>query len=120
GSVRSEVAEDVAVLDGQVDAVDGDDIAVALDEAARLDRRCIAHFTARAAVSAAEAGSEPASTKLVLLVCHASTVPSWVASSCAVRPSREMVGRLESMPLPPVAVPSALRSTSAIPPNPWP
>src|SRR5205823_7728170 len=118
GSVWSEVAKDVAALDRQVDVVDGDDVAVALDEPARLDRRCIAHFTARAAVSAAEAGSEPASTKLVPPVCQVSTVPSWVASSCAVRPSSDTVGRLESMPLALVeesafVEESALRSTSA-------
>ena len=45
--------------------VDGDDLAVALDEPARLDRRRVAHFTARAAASAAAAGSDPARTKLV-------------------------------------------------------
>src|SRR5581483_1968824 len=76
GAVWSEIAEDVARLDAQVDVVDGDDLAVALDQAARLDRRCIAHFTARAAVSAAEAGSEPASTKLVPPAFQVSTVPS--------------------------------------------
>ncbi len=78
--------------------VDRDDLAVALDETAGLDRRGRAHFTARAAASAAAAGSEPASTKLVPPACHSSTVPSWVASSCAVRPSSETVGSAESAP----------------------
>ena len=41
-AVRPEVAEDVAALDRQVDVVDRDDLAVALDETARFDRllRC--------------------------------------------------------------------------------
>src|SRR5205085_10772159 len=61
-AVRAEVAEDVAPLDGQVDVVDGDDLAVALDEAARRDRRRVRHLRSRAAVSAAAGGSEPART----------------------------------------------------------
>jgi len=39
--------------------VDRDDLAVALDEAARLDGGRVAHPRSRAAVSAAAAGSEP-------------------------------------------------------------
>ena len=62
GAVRAEVAEDVAALDRQVDAVDRDDLAVALDEPACLDRRRVAHLSARAAASAAAVGTEPAST----------------------------------------------------------
>ena len=79
--------------------VDGDDVSVAFDEAAGFDRRRRAHFTALAAASAAAAGCEPASTKLVPPDCHASTVPSCVESSCAVSPSSETVGSPESAPL---------------------
>ena len=61
-AVRAEVAEDVAALDGQVDVVDRDDLAVALDEPARFDRRRVAHLSARAAASAAAVGIDPAST----------------------------------------------------------
>ncbi len=45
-SVRPEVAEHVAALDGQVDMVDGDDLAVALDEATSFDRLsfCVRHL----------------------------------------------------------------------------
>ena len=48
-----EVAEDVAALDRQVDVVDRDDLAVALDQPADLDRRRLGHATtgARAAVA---------------------------------------------------------------------
>src|SRR5207302_1349301 len=120
GPVRPEVAEDVARLDRQVDVVDGDDLAVALDEPARRDRRRLAHLRSRAAVSAAAGGSEPARTKPTPFRCHSITVPSWVASSCPVRPSSEIFGRLESGPplCPPLV--SAWRSTTRIAPRPWP
>ena len=60
GAVGAEVAVDVARLDGQVDVVDGRDVAVGLDESARLDDRGHAS-TARSAASAAFGGSEPTS-----------------------------------------------------------
>ena len=62
GAVRTEVAEDVAAVDGQVDMVHGDEVAVALDEPARFERRRVAHLSERAADSAAAVGIEPAST----------------------------------------------------------
>ncbi len=43
GAVGAEVAEDVADLDRQVDLVDRDDLAVALDQAADLDRSRLRH-----------------------------------------------------------------------------
>src|SRR5207253_2133457 len=111
GAVGAEIAEHVSRLDGEVDVVDGEDLAVTLDQAAKLDGRRVAHFSARAAVSAALGGSEPARTKATPLRCHSIAVPSWVASSCPVSPSSETVGRFESRPpwCPPPA--SALRST---------
>src|SRR5205807_9085165 len=42
-AVRPQVAEDVAAVDRQIDVVDRDDLAVSLDEPARLDRRGVAH-----------------------------------------------------------------------------
>ena len=54
GAVGTEVAVDVAGLDGEVDAVDGHDLAVALDEPADLDGRrahCIRPRTAASAVA---------------------------------------------------------------------
>ena len=57
-----EVAVDVAGLDGEVDVVDGGQLAVALDEAARLDRPAPLIASPRAAVSAACGGTEPATT----------------------------------------------------------
>src|SRR5207244_6870015 len=62
GAVRPEVAEDVSLLDRQVDVVDGDELAVQLDEPARANRECIAHPSARAAASAAAGGTAPART----------------------------------------------------------
>ncbi len=62
GAVRAEVAEDVASIDRQVDVVDGDDVAVALDQSSRFERRRVAHPSDRAADSAAEVGTDPAST----------------------------------------------------------
>ena len=64
GPVRPQVAVDVATLDGQVDMVDRGQVAVALDQTPRDDRcgvarRAVLHETARAAASAAAAGSEP-------------------------------------------------------------
>src|SRR5579884_2539583 len=62
-AVRAEVAEDVARLHRQVDVVDRDDLAVPLDETARLDRtRGLAHLSAVAAACAAAAGIDPART----------------------------------------------------------
>ena len=60
GAVGSEVAVHVAAFDGQVDVVDGRDVAVGLEEAASLDDRAHAS-TARRAASAALGGSEPTS-----------------------------------------------------------
>src|SRR5207248_7850495 len=120
GAVRAEVAEDVAGLDGQVDVVDRDDVAVALDQAAGGDRRRARHPSARAAASAAAGGSEPARTYETPPRRHSSTVPSCVASSFAVTPSSEIFGRLASGPCcrPPLV--SAFRSTTTIAPRPWP
>ena len=101
--------------------VDGDDLAVALDEAAGLDRRAASlTSTARAAASAAAAGSEPASTKLDAAARQSSTVPSWVASSCAVSPSSETVGRLESWRCPPSRSVGLALDQRRSPPRPWP
>src|SRR5262245_58152880 len=97
---------------------DRDDLAVTLDEVARLDGRRVAHLSALAAASAADAGCDPASTKLVPAYRQARTVPTSVDNSCAVRPSSETVGRPPSDPPSPVS--PALRSTSTMPPRPWP
>ena len=63
GAVGSEVPVDVAGVDGQVDAPDRGQVAVALDEPAHLyGRRAVNRFgrhSARAAASAAAAGTEP-------------------------------------------------------------
>jgi hypothetical protein len=60
GTVWSEVAEDVTGLDGQVDVVNRDQLAVALTETADLDRRRFGHAqSALAAASAAAGGTEP-------------------------------------------------------------
>jgi hypothetical protein len=64
GAVRAEVAVDVAGPDGQVDAVDREHVAIALDEAPRRDGRGLAvdpagAHSARAAASAAAGGTEP-------------------------------------------------------------
>src|SRR5207237_6816684 len=121
GTVRAEVAEDVAALDGQLDVVDGEKLAVALDEAASRDRRRLAHLErSRAAVSAAAGGSEPARTKATPFRCQPSTVPSCVASSWPVAPLSETVGRLESAPPLCPAAASAARSTTTIAPTPCP
>ncbi len=58
-AVGAEVAVDVAGPDGQVDGVHGQPLAVALCQAAHLDHRGVGHETARAAASAATAGTEP-------------------------------------------------------------
>ena len=123
GSVRAEQAEDVAGRDSEIDAVDRDDLTVCLDDPAGGDgRRAARHLTARAAASAAAAGSEPASTYAVPPLCQASTVPSCVASSWALTPSSDTVGRLESglLPAEPLLSFAALRSTSTIAPSPCP
>src|SRR5581483_7074385 len=118
GAVRPEIAEDVAALDRQVDTVDRDELSVALDETPRDDGRDVGHPSSRAADSAAAGGSEPASRKLVPPRCHSSTVPSCVASSCAVTPASEIVGSPEiSGPAEPA---SALCSSRTIAPRPSP
>ena len=66
-AVGPEVAVDVTAADRQVDVVDRGDPAVALDQAARLDRRRARvrrapHRRPRAAFSAATGGTEPATT----------------------------------------------------------
>ena len=61
GPVGAEVAVDVAGPDGEVDMVDGRDLAVALDETTRLDRER-AHQSPLAAFSAATGGTEPITT----------------------------------------------------------
>src|SRR5207248_3246875 len=91
-AVRPEIPEHVAALDRQVDARDGRDLAVSLDEPACRDRRRAAHLSERAAASAAAEGSEPASTYETPSRSHVRTVPSCVASSCAVAPSSVTVG----------------------------
>ena len=58
GPVGSEVAVDVAGAHGQVDVVDRRDVAVALDQPARLDRGR-RHHSPLAAFSAATGGTEP-------------------------------------------------------------
>src|SRR5207302_1146113 len=60
GAVRAEKAEDVTPVHGEIDAVDGDDLSVALDESPRDDWRRTAHPRLRAAASAAAGGNEPA------------------------------------------------------------
>src|SRR5205085_10337209 len=117
-TVRAEIAEDVAGLDCEVDPGDGNDVSVALDESARHDGRRVRHFNSRAADSAAAGGSEPASTKLVPPWLHSTMVPSCVASSCAVTPLSDTVGR--PVIALPAAVESALRSTTTLAPNPCP
>ena len=47
-----EVAEDVAALDVEIDAVHRDEVAVPLDERSRCNRRGAGHATSRAADSA--------------------------------------------------------------------
>ena len=99
--------------------VDRDDVAVALDEPAGLDGRRVAHFTARAAASAAAGGSEPASTKLVpprLPLEHRAELRRELVRGQAVERDGRQAGRA-ALPGPDA---SALRSTSAIPPRPWP
>ena len=60
GAVGPEVAEDVAGQHGEVDAVDRDELAVALDEAADLDGGAsVTRQSPRAAASAAVGGTEP-------------------------------------------------------------
>ena len=95
-AVRSKVAEHVAALDRQVDAVDRRDLAVSLDETACGDRRGVGHRSERAAASAAAGGSEPASTYETPARSQVSTVPSCVASSCAVTPSSVTAGSWSS------------------------
>ena len=60
GAVRAEISVDIAALHGQVDVVDRDDVAVALDEAARLDGR--RHHRPRAAASAVDLPTGPTTT----------------------------------------------------------
>ena len=108
GAVRPEVAEDVASIDRQVDVVDGDDVAVALDQPSRFEGRRVAHLSERAADSAAEVGIDPASTYETPPRSQVSTVPSWVASSWAVTPSSEIDGSASSIPACPVFAASAL------------
>ena len=98
GAVRPEVAEDVASIDRQVDVVDGDDVAIALDQPSRFEGRRVAHLSERAADSAAEVGIDPASTYETPPRSQVSTVPSCVASSCAVTPSRAIDGSASSIP----------------------
>ena len=86
GAVRAQIAEDIATLDGEVDVVDGDDVAVALDETGRREGKRIAHFSARAADSAAAGGSDPARMNETPFRRHWIAVPSCVASSCPVSP----------------------------------
>src|SRR5262249_23169558 len=119
GAVRPQIAEDIAALDGEIDAVDRDDLAVALDEPACRDPGGVAHLSPRAAASAAAGGSEPKSTNETPPRVHWIAVPSCVASSCAVRPSSsETLGSAESMPL--GAAVSALCSMTTIAPRPLP
>src|SRR6059058_2169935 len=114
GAVRAEVAEDVAGSDCEVDPGDGDDVSVALDEPARDDGFRVVHFSSRAADSAAAGGNDPARTNARPPSCHSSTVPSCVASSCAVTPFSDTVGSPASIPLAFEA--SALCSTNTIAP----
>src|SRR5207245_11192728 len=78
GAVRPEVAEHVAALDRQVDVVDRDDLAVPLDEAARLDglRLVHVHLSARAAASAALEGTDPARMYVTFSRSHVRMLPS--------------------------------------------
>ena len=76
GAVRAEIPEDVPTLDGQVDPVHRDELAIPLDQAARRDRRRFAHCNARAADSAAAGGKEPTSTNDTPFRVHWIAVPS--------------------------------------------
>src|SRR5213079_1737140 len=60
-AVRSQVAEDVARLDREIDVVDRDDVPIPLDEAADLDRRSVRHASQRprAAAMATAGCTEP-------------------------------------------------------------
>ena len=93
GAVRPEIAEDVARLDGQVDVVDRDELAVALDQGARRDGRGIRHANALAASSASPLVIDPPTTMETPPLSNASTVPSGVASSCADRAPSDTFGR---------------------------
>ena len=62
GAVRAEEAVDVAGRDGEIDPGNGRDLPVPLDEAARFDRSGVRaqDVSARAAVSASDCVTEPA------------------------------------------------------------
>ena len=121
GAVGAEVAEHVARLDGEVDVVDRDDLTVGLHQPSRDHRCLVAHRSSRAAASAAAEGIDPARVVETSACCQVTMVPSCVASSCAVTPSRETVGRLSSAPeaLSPLAM-GAFRSATTMPPSPCP
>src|SRR6185503_21042087 len=97
-AVRPEVAEDISFFDRQVDVVDRDEVSVPLDEPARGDGPRVGHPSARAAASAAAGGTDPARTNETPPLRHVSAVPSCVASSWAVTPSSETVGKAPSIP----------------------
>ena len=118
-----EVAVDVSPVDGEVDVVDCDEARRSvLTKPAHFHRRRIAHFTARAAVSAAaKSRGDPAKHEARACRHHESTVPSCVAKLVLITPSSgNSRGRPESWLLPLSGWSPAARSTSAIPAEPLP
>src|SRR5579884_2082231 len=119
GAVRAEEAVDVAGVDGQVDLVHGDEVAVALEQGSRRDRRRVAHASAAASASATAAVTEPASTYATPPRCHVTAVPSGVDSSWPAAPAIVTDGSAPIGPAEP-AVASAACSNTATAPRPSP
>src|SRR5207342_3241705 len=103
GPVRTQVAVDVTGVDREVDAVNRGEVAVPLDEAARLDRPFRGGSrrhqpSARAAASAAAAGSDPTSVYRTPPRSNWIAVPSAVASSWPAAPLTDTRGSEPSGP----------------------